>query len=82
LRQRLDLGDRRAGTRGQHQLLRLVERDACQAGEIEREVPLHRAADAPLRAEPQDFQCLAFARRPFDDFGDILGVARSQRVGH
>ena len=80
--QRLDLGDRRAPARGEHQLLRLIERDAGQLREVEREIPLRRAPDAPFRAAPDDLQGLALARRPFDDRGDILGVARAKRVSH
>src|SRR5262249_44648706 len=73
--QRLDFRDRRAGARGKHQLLRLIKSDAGEAGEIEREVPLRRTADASLRAAPHDLQGFALARRPFDDRGNVFGVA-------
>ena len=74
--QRLDLGERRAGLGGEHQFLRLVERDAGQAREIEAQIPLRRAADAALRAMADDLERLALGQRPLDGGLDV----RSRRA--
>ena len=50
LDQRLDLGERRAGLGRQHQFLRLVQRHAAQARQIERQIGLARAAERALGA--------------------------------
>ena len=62
--QRFDLGERRAGARRQHQFLRLVERDAAEPGQIEREIGLRRPADGPLGALAGHLQRLALGQRP------------------
>ena len=80
--QRLDLGERRAGFRRQHQFLGLIERDAGQARQVEAQIPLRRAADAALRALPDELQRLAFGQRPSDGGFDVFRVARFEEVGH
>ena len=80
--QRLDLGERRAGFGRQHQFLRLVQRDAVEAGEIERQVGLARAAERALGAAAHDSKRLAFGQRPAHGVLDVLGVPGFQRVSH
>ena len=80
--QRLDLCDRRAGFRRQHQFLRLVQRHARQRGEIEREIGLARAAERALGAATHELQRLAFRQRPAHGVLDILSVPGVQRVSH
>ena len=82
VQQRLDLGERRAGARREHQLLRLVKRDAGEAGEIERQIGLARPADRALGALPGQFQRLIVAERPAHGFLDFLRVAGFERVSH
>ena len=74
--QRFHLGERRAGLRRQHQLLRLVERDAGQGRKVERRVPLRRPADRALAAPPDDFERLAARERPADRLLDVRRIAR------
>ena len=80
--QRFDFGNRRAGLGGQHEFLRLVQRDAGKRRKIERGVPLRGAADGALAAMADDFECLAIAERPLDRLLDLFGIARFQIVGH
>ena len=80
--QRLDLGERRSGLRGQHQFLGLIERDARQTRQIEAQIPLRRAADAALGAVADDLQRLGLGQRPLDGGFDVLRVARFEEVDH
>jgi hypothetical protein len=80
--QRLDLGERRAGAGAQHQLLRLVQRDTREAGQMERQVGLDRPPDPALRALAEDLERLALTQRPLHGLLDVLGIARFERIGH
>ena len=75
INQRFDLGQRRAGPGGKHQFLGLVQGDAGEIRQVEREVGLSGPADRPLRPVADDLQRLAAAKRPLDGGFDILGVA-------
>jgi hypothetical protein len=55
-KQRLDLGQWRAGPGRKHQFLRLVKRDARQPRQVERMLGLRRPADPALGAVAQDLQ--------------------------
>jgi hypothetical protein len=78
----LDVGERRAGARRQHQFGRLVQRDAGQARQVERDVGLARPADGALGALAGDFQRLVVAERPAHGVFDLFGVAGFEDVGH
>ena len=80
--QRFDLGERRRGPGGQHQLLGLVERDAGKRRKIERQIGLAGATERTLAAAPDDLQPLALGERPLHGFGDLLLVLRFEGVGH
>ena len=80
--QRLDLGDRRAGPGREDQLLRLIERDAGEARQVEASGRI-----APARPMPRFEPCptiskrLVLARAPSWHGGlDVLGVAGLRRV--
>ena len=71
-----------AGFCREHELLRLVERDAGERGEVEREVGLGRAADGAFRAVAHDLRGLAFGQHPLHRRLDVLGIAGLQGIGH
>src|SRR5581483_8507420 len=60
----LDLGERRAGARRQHQFGRLVEGDARDAAHVERDVGLAGASYGALAAPPDDLERLVVLDRP------------------
>ena len=78
----LDVGAGRAGAGGEHQLLRLVEGDAREGGEVEGEVGLARPAEGLLGAVAAHFQRLAGAEGGADRLRDLLLVARCDDVAH
>ena len=80
--QHIDLGKRRAGFGRKHEFFRLVQRDAGEPREVEREVSLARAADQALGALPRKFQRLVVAERPAHGLLDLFGVARFENIGH
>ena len=73
--QRLDLGERRAGARREHQFGRLVERDAGQPRGREGRGGLHRAAEAGARPAALDGERRPLRRGLGDDRGE-LGLRR------
>src|SRR5262249_62041275 len=75
-------GARRAGARGEHQLLGLVERDAGEARQIERGVDLRGPAERAFGAVADDLERLLLRQRPLDGGLDVLGVPGMMRVGH
>ena len=78
----LDLGERRAGARREHQLLGLVKRDAGERGQIERRIDLRGPAERALGAVADDLEGFLLRQRPLDGGLDVLGVPGLMRVGH
>ena len=80
--ERLDLGKRRTGVRREHQLRGLIERDAGERGEVERQIGLRRPADRALRAMADDLGGLALRQRPLHRLLDGFRVMEFERIGH
>ncbi len=80
LQQLGDVGHRRAGPRGHHQLGGLVERDAGEAARVDLRRRLDRAPEPALRAVAEDLdRALLFQRVPHGG-EDVVLVARLQGV--
>ena len=77
----LDLGERRAGSCRQHQLLGLVQRDAGELRQVERMRGLQRPADAALGAVADDLQRRVLRHRPLHG-GEHIGRGGGGEGGH
>ncbi len=88
----LDLGERRAGARAQHQLFGLVERNTGELRQIEGVAdlavtlaamgPEQRPAEAAFRCRAGDLQRHFLADRPGNGLGHLGGVRRLQNLAH
>jgi hypothetical protein len=72
---RFDIGERGARAGRNHELLRLVERDAREPGQVEGRAVLRRTPDRALRSLADDVERLAAAERPFHGGFDIADIA-------